>query len=295
MLSFPLDNVQYEATALGAWLGTRNRGVFSAGNNLAVSTAGGMYISVSPGLAWLEKGDLEGTVCIEEDAKNFSIAAADAQLSRLDIVCMQLNKGTNQATMIIKEGTPETNPVIVPPVRNSEYDEIYLASVLVSAGVTELAAENITDMRLNKGYCGLIRDGVTMVPIETLADQIQELIIQIRKSLEQQATSGEVLNGSITTEKLADSAVTKYFTTNIGTSWQNSGDIYIQHVTVNGILESDKPFIDIMLSDNIDTAKEQIDAWGTIYKIVTSEDKITAYAIEPTEVVIPIQMEVHRK
>lgn len=179
MLSFPLDNVQYEATALGAWLGTRNRGVFSAGNNFGVSAAGGMQISVSPGLAWLEKGDLEGIVCIEEDTKNFSIAAADAQLSRLDIVCMQLNKGTNQATIIVKEGTPEANPVIVPPVRNSEYDEIYLASVLVPAGATELVAENITDMRLNKSYCGLVRDGVTMVPIEMLSDQIQELLFRL--------------------------------------------------------------------------------------------------------------------
>ena len=295
MLSFPLDNVQYEATALGAWLGTRNRGVFSAGNNFGVSAAGGMQISVSPGLAWLEKGDLEGIVCIEEDTKNFSIAAADAQLSRLDIVCMQLNKGTNQATIIVKEGTPEANPVIVPPVRNSEYDEIYLASVLVPAGATELVAENITDMRLNKSYCGLVRDGVTMVPIEMLSDQIQELIIQIRMALEQQAVSGEVLNGTITTEKLADSAVTKYFTTNIGTNWQNRGASYFQPITVNGILESDKPFVDIMLSDEINTAKEQLDAWGTIYKIVSSENKITVYAAEPTKIIIPIQMEVHRK
>lgn len=295
MLSFAFDNVQYEASALGAWLGTRNRGVFSAGNNLAVSLDSGMQLSISPGLAWLETGELEGTVCVEETAKSFSLSAANSQYPRLDVVCMQLNKSTNQAMLMIKEGVPAAVPEIMPPTRNNEYDEIYLASVLVPASASSLSAENITDMRLNKAYCGLIRDGVTMIPIDSLESQISQLISQIRTAVEQQENSGEVLDGSITTNKISDGAVTKYYAVDIGTSWQNTGDVYINEVPVVGIQESDKPFIDIMLSDDIETAKLQLDAWGSIFKIKTTTDKITAYSIEPIEIVIPIQMEVHRK
>lgn len=54
MLCFPLDNVEYEARALGAWLATRTRGVFSAENNLAVAPGGQLSVLVSRGLAWLK-------------------------------------------------------------------------------------------------------------------------------------------------------------------------------------------------------------------------------------------------
>ena len=54
MTVFPLDNTEYEAKALGAWCGTRTRGVFSADGHYAVSANGGMAVSLSPGLAWLK-------------------------------------------------------------------------------------------------------------------------------------------------------------------------------------------------------------------------------------------------
>lgn len=186
MLTFPLDNVQYEANALGAWLGTRNRGVFSTGTNFAVSLVTGMQISVASGIAWLKKDDSEGTICFEENAKTFTIAAANAQHPRLDIVCIQLNKLTKQATVVVKQGVAEATPAIVPPVRDDDYDEIYLASIFIPAGATALTADNITDLRLNKNYCGLVRDGVTMIPVEELESQIQELVAEIRAELQQQ-------------------------------------------------------------------------------------------------------------
>ena len=46
---FPLDNKRYRAAALGGFLGTRTRGVFSAENNLAVRLTGGMGLKVNSG------------------------------------------------------------------------------------------------------------------------------------------------------------------------------------------------------------------------------------------------------
>ena len=52
MICFPLDNTEYEAKDMGAYLGTRTRGVFSAEGNFAVTPAeNGLAVKVSPGLA----------------------------------------------------------------------------------------------------------------------------------------------------------------------------------------------------------------------------------------------------
>lgn len=65
----------------------------------------------------------------------------------------------------------------------------------------------MTDLRLNEGYCGLLRDGVTSIPTDQLQSQVNALLEQLRESLEQ-AESGQIIDGSITTAKLADGAVT---------------------------------------------------------------------------------------
>lgn len=194
MLTFALNNVQYEANALGAWLGTRNRGVFSAGNNLSVTASGELKISVSPGIAWLKKGKDDGVICVLENAQTLTLPAADAQNPRIDVVCMQLNKSTNTTTTIIKTGKASGNPVFASPVRDGNTDEIYLASILVPAGATTLAASNITDLRLNKMYCGLVRDGVTMIPVNELESQLKELIASIRSDLSKQEFPTDILD-----------------------------------------------------------------------------------------------------
>ena len=52
--AFPLDNTEYTAAAMGAYLGTRTRGVFSADSNLSVSSNANMTVTVSPGLTSLQ-------------------------------------------------------------------------------------------------------------------------------------------------------------------------------------------------------------------------------------------------
>ena len=192
MLSFSLDNVQYEAKALGAWLGTRERGVFSAGNNLAVSAAGGLGLSVSSGLAWLKKSGQDGVLCTQEEALGLSLGAPGTE-PRLDAVCLRLDKTSGQAAIIIKQGAPGAEPELAPPTRNESLDEIYLASVLVAPGATEIGPEDVTDLRLNKSCCGLVRDGVTMIPVDALETQIRELITEIRETLSRQEAYPELL------------------------------------------------------------------------------------------------------
>jgi len=177
MICFPLDNTEYDARGLGAWLGTRTRGVFSADGHYAVTANGDMSVTLGPGLAWLKPDDLWGTVMLEVNPTVLPIATADGSLTRFAAVCLRIDKNSNAPGAVIKYGPFGTNPglsSLPSPEQNSlDYDEIYVAAIRVRAGATEISAGDITDLRLNETYCGIMRDGVTGIPTQELYDSWQ--------------------------------------------------------------------------------------------------------------------------
>lgn len=172
MHCFPLDNTEYEANALGAWFATRERGVLSAGDNFAVTADGsGMSVTLQPGYGWLKR-DTHWGVAVWTDAPiTLALDAADGVLSRVDVIVLQLDKDANTAQPVLRKGAYSNAPAFTPPVRDAHADEIYVASVLVRPGAVAIAAADITDQRLNEEVCGLMRDGVTGIPTQTLYEQ----------------------------------------------------------------------------------------------------------------------------
>ncbi len=74
----------------------------------------------------------------------------------------------------------------------------------------------------------------------------------------------------------ADAVVARSFAATLpATGWQGDGP-YTRTVAVAGILATDTPIVDIVLSDDPDTAKSELEAWGLIGKIETSAGAITA-------------------
>lgn len=199
MICFPLDNMEYEAKDMGAYLGTRTRGVFSAEENLAVSAgAGGLTVTVAPGLAWLKRDEYWGTAALNEAAFSLTLDAADGVLKRMDAIVCRLDKVGNKAELVVKKGSFAEEPTVAAPVRDESYDELYLATVLVDAGATDLAAENITDQRLNEEYCGLMRDGVTGIPTEAMQEQASALFNSLYEQLRGRAEELEqVIEGIV--------------------------------------------------------------------------------------------------
>lgn len=172
MICFPLDNTPYEAKDMGVYLATRTRGVFCAEGNLAVTPgAEGLTVTVSPGLAWLKWSAYWGTAALQEQALTLQLEMADGVLSRIDAIVCRLDKINNRAEIIAKKGAFSSAPIVLPPVRDANYDELYLATVLVGAGSVSVTPADITDQRLNETYCGLMRDGVTGIPTQQLYAQ----------------------------------------------------------------------------------------------------------------------------
>lgn len=190
IVAFPLDNTEYTASAMGAFLATRTRGVYSADDSLAVTANGNMTVTVGPGLAWLKAADYWGLAVCSEAAATLTVPTASSSAKRMDAVCLRLDKTGNKAELIVKPGTPAAVPVLPPLQRNDSYDEIYLAGISLAAGAVAVSAADITDLRLNEDYCGLMRDGVTGLPTAQITAQADALMAQLREAI-QAASSGE--------------------------------------------------------------------------------------------------------
>lgn len=187
MICFPLDNTPYEAKDMGTYLATRTRGVFSSDGNLAVTPGeSGLSVSVSPGLAWLKWSDFWGVAALQEQALTLTLDTADGALKRIDAIVCRLDKVNNRAEIVVKKGAPSSAPIVVPPVRDANYDELYIATVLIGAGVISISASAITDQRLNEEYCGLMRDGVTGIPTASLHAQAQQILTELTDALNAQ-------------------------------------------------------------------------------------------------------------
>jgi hypothetical protein len=208
MICFPLDNTEYEANALGAWCGTRTRGVFAAEGHYAVTANDDMTVTVSPGLAWLKAGQYWGVNAFENNSRVLTLDTADGSLSRIDAVCVRLDKNQNRGEIIIKKGSYSPQPpAVTPPARNLDYDEIYVATIRVQAGATSIGQIDITDQRLNEDYCGIMRDGVTGIPTQALYDQWQSWMANFTSEAQQYYGTYQNMVADLYTQYAADVAV----------------------------------------------------------------------------------------
>ena len=83
-------------------------------------------------------------------------------------------------------------------------------------------------------------------------------------------------------------------TATLNTSWSGSSAPYTKTISVSGILPTDVPFIDIVMSGTYATDTARQEAWGYIYRAVTANGSITFYATEKPTVSLPIQIKVVR-
>lgn len=110
-------------------------------------------------------------------------------------------------------------------------------------------------------------------------------------------TSAKIGTGEVKATNIYDGAVSKRFTAQIGTTWTDTsgGAPYSQTISITGMLASDHPVVDVVLSDVYSTAQTQIDEWGKIYRVVSGENSLTVYADAATTEAIDIQILCVRK
>lgn len=97
---------------------------------------------------------------------------------------------------------------------------------------------------------------------------------------------------SNTNTELAKKAVTINKTATLGTSWTTETGYVKQVVTVQGILVTDTPIIDLITATADFEAQEE--AWGKVFKATAGANQITFYAKEATETSISLNIKVVR-
>jgi parallel beta-helix repeat protein len=89
-------------------------------------------------------------------------------------------------------------------------------------------------------------------------------------------------------------ATTTTYTTTLDTTWSGTEAPYTKEQTVTGILSTDNPIVDIVLSGTYATDSKIEADWAEIYRIVTSANSVTLYAHKKPTNSIPLQFKVVR-
>ena len=215
--SFPNNQDEYSgAEDVMRWLHGRTSGVFAAAGNAAVAALAtpGMAVTVSDGTGWMANANNDGVVwwndseSVSGSKLQLAIDAADGVLNRIDRVIVEW-KTTNyvdRPEIKVLKGTASSTAAAPALTNNGTKRQISLAQISVAAGTTAITASMITDERQNTAVCGLVTDSISF-DTSVINAQFLELLEQLRTAIEQ-ASSGALPDGSITTEKYADKSVT---------------------------------------------------------------------------------------
>lgn len=215
--SFPNNQDEYSgAEDVMRWLHGRTSGVFAAAGNAAVAALAtpGMAVTVSDGTGWMANAVADGVVWWNDTESvsgaklQLAIDAADGVLNRIDRVIVEW-KTTNyvdRPEIKVLKGTASSTAAAPALTNNGTKRQISLAQISVAAGTTAITAGMITDERQNTDVCGLVTESLS-IDTSVINAQFTELLSQLRTAIEQ-AGSGALPDGTVTTAKLAPKSVT---------------------------------------------------------------------------------------
>lgn len=188
--------------------GIINDGVFMAiGDRLKVSASGGMSVVVGSGRAWFNH-----TWTYNDTDFYITVPASEIVLNRIDAIVLEVNadETVRKNTIKLVKGSPATNPVAPTLTNTSVVKQYPLAHIYVKANTDIINTSNITNL-VGTSQCPWVTGIVETIDTDELVEQWQarfeEIYAQLENAIEQ-TLAAEVVDGSVTTPKLADSAVT---------------------------------------------------------------------------------------
>jgi len=197
-------------------------GVFSnPSTSLQVLEDSGMTVNLSIG-----KGFINGVYYSNTTILPFILTNADGVLNRIDRIVLAYNTSNREITAEVRQGEYNATPVATDLQQDDDIYELGLADVYVGAGVTAITQSNITDLRLNNTYCGVVTGVVEQADTTTIFNQYQDWF-------------DEIVDGSYLTKSQADG----YYT-------DKSAD-----ETITGEWTFSKP---VMFSDGANVVADQV-------------------------------------
>lgn len=176
IITYPLNNIMYSAEDAELFHVTRKSGIY-ARNSFNYSLPGNSnIINIGTGIGWIKNSEFSGKVIASKEMVQLNLGVSDAIFPRIDAVVIQFNASSNSTTLIVKNGNPSSSPKPPSVTRTAAIYELHLYHVLRNAGEASISAGNITDLRLNSAYCGLMADSITEIDTSAVNAQIDALV-----------------------------------------------------------------------------------------------------------------------
>lgn len=221
---------KYDADDIGNYfLKLISDGVFATpATAMQVTAAGGMVVSVAAGWGFIKCKYINNTA-----AAQFTLAAADVVLNRIDRVVIRLDKDNRTMSLAIKKGTAASTPTAPALTRQSSgIWELSLAQIYVGSGVTSITQANITDERANTSLCGYVTGLIDQIDTTDLFAQYNNAFWTWFNNVQESVTSTTIITrySNIYTTPSNDSVST----IGIGISQYNNA-LDVLNVYVNGM------------------------------------------------------------
>ena len=163
IITYPLNNIEYTAEDAELYHATRTSGVF-ANDDFPITVSGdGNVVTIGEGIGWIRNSKFSGKVVANKQEMSLDLGLPNATYPRIDAIVLQFNANANASEIIVKNGTAQTDPVPPEVVRTESIYELHLYHVYREAGAASVTSNNVTDLRANGTYCGLMSDDVTMI------------------------------------------------------------------------------------------------------------------------------------
>jgi hypothetical protein len=180
LVTYPLNNIEYSAEDAELFHATRTSGIYAKDSFGYSITGTDNNIVIGTGIGWIKNGEFSGKVVAQKEPISLNMGLPDPVYPSIDAIVIQFDANKNETNIVVKKGVAATSPVAPSVVRTESVYELHLYHVRREAGSLYITAGNITDLRLNSSYCGLMADSVTKIDTATIEKQIEELIESLR-------------------------------------------------------------------------------------------------------------------
>lgn len=140
-------------------------------DKFVVKATEGMKIQVPTGKAYFSDGKwIENTAPI-----TLTLDSSDVVLNRIDRVVLRCdrNEGKRNADVVLKKGTPGSNPT-APELENTEYiEELSLATIRINKLVETITQSSITNTIPDSNVCGYVTGIIEQVDTSDLYNQYE--------------------------------------------------------------------------------------------------------------------------
>lgn len=258
---------------------------------LKVKTAGGMSVALSSGYAWINGYKYEN-----DSDKVFQIDVADGVNKRIDAIMIRWDKAKRTVESVYVKGNFSSDPVAPDPTRTADFYDLKVAEIYVKAGATQIETQDITDTRFNKSVCGIVAGVVDQIDTTDLFSQYNAEFQAFMETIEGQLSGDIAGNLQLQITDLQNTkATTATYTATITTAWVGERSPYNQVISVPEIKATDNPLVDILLSDDTETAIKEKTEYSKISDIQTLDGQIKVICLEEKpEAEMNIQIKVVR-